>query len=279
MLEAKDLKVGYGETPVLKGVSFDLTGGEILAVIGPNGAGKSTLVRALSGVIPLQGGQVIYDGRDLSALPDSQRARLLAVVPQARSLPSSFTAWEVVLLGRTPYLNWLGQVTQRDEEVTEQVMKRTRTFELAQRRVSELSGGELQRLLLARALVQSTPVLLLDEPTTHLDLRYQIEMLDQVREVIHGGQNGSGQAPLSGLVVLHDLNLVARYADQILLLVDGCVRALGSRDEVLRPDLLSEAYQIPLEVLHSPRSGEPVILPLREGETASPAGSESTYLW
>jgi len=266
MLEVVDLLAGYDGKLVLKGVSFSLPEGTILAVIGPNGAGKSTLVRALSGVIPLQGGSVRYLQHDMAGMPVHERARLLSVVPQARSLPPSFTAWEVVLLGRTPYLNWLGQVSAHDEEITEQVMKRTHTYELAERRVSELSGGELQRLLLARALVQSTPVLMLDEPTTHLDLRYQIEMLDKVRSLVHGGQNGSGSKPLSGLVVLHDLNLVARYADRILLLVDGQVRALGSRDEVLRADLLSEAYQIPLEVLRSQRSGDPVILPMHPGE-------------
>jgi iron complex transport system ATP-binding protein len=262
MLEVIDLQAGYDGKVVLKGVSFTLAEGSILAVIGPNGAGKSTLIRALSGVIPVLGGSLRYDGRDLSAMPAQERARLLAVVPQARSLPGSFTAWEVVLLGRTPYLNWLGQVSARDEELTAEAMRRTRTDELAQRRVSELSGGELQRLLLARALVQATPVLALDEPTAHLDLRYQIEMLDQVRALVHGGRNGSGHHPLSGLAVLHDLNLVARYADRILLLVDGRVRALGTRDEVLRADLLSEAYQISLEVIQRPRSGEPVILPL-----------------
>lgn len=265
MLEVLDLYAGYDGKPVLKGVSFSLPEGSILAVIGPNGAGKSTLIRALSGVIPALGGSLRYDGRDLNTMPAHERARLLAVVPQARSLPGSFTAWEVVLLGRTPYLNWLGQVSARDEEITAEVMRQTRTYELARRRVSELSGGELQRLLLARALVQSTPVLALDEPTAHLDLRYQIEMLDQVRGLVHRGRNGSGHKPLSGLVVLHDLNLVARYADQILLLVDGRVRALGSREEVLRADLLSEAYQIPLEVLESPHSGEPLILPLSPG--------------
>lgn len=272
MLEVRDLQAGYDGRLVLKGVSFSLTEGRILAVIGPNGAGKSTLIRALSGVIPALGGSLRYDGRDLSAMPAHERARLLAVVPQARGLPASFTAWEVVLLGRTPYLNWLGQVSARDEEITAEVMRRTHTLELAQRRISELSGGELQRLLLARALVQSTPVLALDEPTAHLDLRYQIEILDQVRALVHGGRNGSGRRPLSGLVVLHDLNLVARYADQVLLLVDGRVRALGTRDEVLRADLLSEAYQIPLEVLQRPQSGEPVILPLHFGETGTDAG-------
>ncbi len=269
MLEVMDLKAGYDGKLVLKGVSFSLAEGSILAVIGPNGAGKSTLIRVLSGVIPALGGSIRYEGRDLNSMPAHERARLLAVVPQARSLPASFTAWEVVLLGRTPYLNWLGQMNARDEEITADAMRRTRTHELARRRVSELSGGELQRLLLARALVQSTPVLALDEPTAHLDLRYQVEMLDQIRGLVHGGRNGSGRKPLSGLVVLHDLNLVARYADRVLLLVDGQVRALGTREEVLRAELLSEAYQIPLEVLESPRSGEPVILPLHPVEGSS----------
>jgi len=122
--------------------------------------------------------------------------------------------------------------------------------------------------------VQSTPVLVLDEPTTHLDLRYQVEMLDQVRSLVHSGRNGSGQNPLSGLVVLHDLNLVARYADRILLLVDGQVRALGSRDEVLKADLLSDAYQIPLEVLRRPRSGEPVILPMHLEEYSESSSAD-----
>jgi ABC-type cobalamin/Fe3+-siderophores transport system ATPase subunit len=266
MLEVSQLSVRYDQKQVLKDVHLRLEAGKILAVIGPNGAGKSTLVRAISGIIPVETGRIRMDGRDLDQLPPHERARLIAVVPQVRQLPPAFSAWQVVLLGRTPYLNWLGQVSARDEEIVRQAMTQTRTLELASRQVSELSGGELQRLLLARALVQTTPVMLLDEPTTHLDLHYQISLLNQVQELVHqpsGASKENGHStPPAILVVLHDLNLVARYADQVLLLVDGQVRASGSQAEVLRPELLSEAFGIPLEVTRSPNGNFPIILPL-----------------
>ncbi len=264
MLEIVDLSVGYGPKNVLEQVNFDLQPGEILAVIGPNGAGKSTLVRALSGVLPLQSGKVLFKGRDLSLLPPHERARLIAVVPQARSIPAAYTAWQVVMLGRTPYLNWFGQTTREDEDLVRQAMERTRTIELAERLVSELSGGELQRVLLARALVQTTPVMLLDEPTTHLDLQYQINLLNQVQGLIHqpeGWAQANGHGAPGALVVLHDLNLVSRYADRVMLLVEGRIRALGTRQEVLRPDLLSEAFGIELDVVQNPTGPHALVIP------------------
>ncbi len=264
MLEVNRLSVAYGERKVLRDISLKLRPGSVLGVIGPNGAGKSTLVRTLSGVIAPKSGSICLDGRDLTRLSAQERARSIAVVPQARNLPAGFTAWQLVLLGRTPYLNWFGQVSAQDEAIVYQVMERTRTLELADRPVGELSGGEHQRLLLARALVQSTPVLLLDEPTTHLDLRYQVNLLDEVRELVRHpapwmGENGS--QPISVLVVLHDLNLVARYTDEVALLVDGQIQAMGSPDEVLSESVLSPAYKIPLEVWRDTPTGKPVILP------------------
>jgi len=264
MLEIVDLSVGYGTKTVLQQVNFDLQPGEILAVIGPNGAGKSTLVRALSGVLPLQSGKVLFKGKDLSLLLPHERARLIAVVPQARSIPAAYTAWQVVMLGRTPYLNWFGQTTREDEDLVRQAMERTRTIELAERLVSELSGGELQRVLLARALVQTTPVMLLDEPTTHLDLQYQINLLNQVQGLIHqpeGWAQANGHGAPGALVVLHDLNLVSRYADRVMLLVQGRIRALGTRDEVLQPDLLSEAFGIELDVVQNPTGPHALVIP------------------
>ena len=180
MLEINSLSVSYGSRAVLKNISFDLPAGCILAVIGPNGAGKTTLIRALSGIVPLNTGQVQVQGRSLNQLSAGERARWIAVVPQARNLPPAFTAWETVLLGRTPHLNWLGQVSAQDEAIARQAMQRTQSLELADRPVGELSGGEQQRLLLARALAQAAPILLLDEPTSHLDLQFQLSLLDQV---------------------------------------------------------------------------------------------------
>ncbi len=254
MLEIKSLLVAYGTRRVLHNVSFELRPGSMLAVIGPNGAGKTTLIRALTGILPAQGGQILIDGRDLNHLTAAERARRIAVVPQARQLPPAFTAWETVLLGRTPHLNWLGQTSPRDEEIARQAMERTRTLELAERPVGELSGGEQQRLLLARALAQAASILLMDEPTAHLDLKYQFSLLEEVRLL-------AKKDHLAVLVVLHDLNLVARYADQVALLVDGKLRALGTTADVLTSEVLSEAYQVPLDVLHAGKGGEAYVIP------------------
>lgn len=254
MLDVRELTIAYGSQTVLHAVSFHLPPGKILAVIGPNGAGKSTLIRALSGVVPVEPGAVWVQGSDLSGLSTQERARRIAVVPQAIALPPAFTAWETVLIGRTPHLGWLGNTSAHDEEITRAAMVRTHTLELAERRVGELSGGEQQRLLLARALAQSAPILLLDEPTAHLDLQYQLTLLDEVRTLVR--QDG-----LTVLAALHDLNLVARYADLVVLLVGGCIHALGTPVEVLTAGLLSEAYQVPLQVHFEGARQIPYILP------------------
>ncbi len=254
ILEVDSLSVKYGERLALKEISFQVRAGEILGVIGPNGAGKTTLIRALSGVLSPAAGKVRVAGQELAALKPHERARRVAVVPQARNLPPAFTGWELVLLGRTPHLNWLGQVSARDEQTVRQALERAQALDLADRRVGELSGGEQQRLLLARAIAQDAPLLLLDEPTAHLDLHHQISLLDQVSHLAH-------QENLGVVAALHDLNLVSRYADRVALLIDGELRALGAPAEVLLPDLLEQAYQIPLQVIHSPVSGRQVILP------------------
>ena len=244
-LEVRHLAVNYGAREALRDISFELQAGQVLAVIGPNGAGKSTLLRALSGVAAAQAGQALLDGADLGRLSAVDRARRMAVVPQARSLPPDFSGFETVMLGRTPHLNWLGHLAAADEAAIQRAMQRTRTSDLAGRRVGELSGGEQQRLLLARALAQEAPLLLMDEPTTHLDLKYQLSLMETVRDLAHGE---GGHAVL---VVMHDLHLVARYADAVLLLVGGTVRALGRPAEVLRPDVLAPAYDLPAEVVRS----------------------------
>lgn len=241
LLEVRDLTVSYGERVVLDGVDLTLANGSVLVVIGPNGAGKTTLIRAISGVISADSGRISLEGRSLTGLSHTERAQLFAVVPQARNLPPAFTAWETVLLGRTPYLNWFGQTSEMDEEIVQQAMRQTDTSSLAQRRVGELSGGEQQRLLLARALAQQPRVLLLDEPVTHLDLHYQITILDQIRELARENK-------ISVLAVLHDINMAVRFADQTALLVGGKVIAAGSPAEVLTPARLSDAYDLPKEI-------------------------------
>ena len=260
MLKIQDLSVFYYQRQILHGINLNVQSGEVMALIGPNGAGKSTLVRAVSGVIPMCGGKIRTNGDDLAAMPPMRRARYLAVVPQAVSLPPAFTAWETVLMGRTPYLNFLGQTSARDEEIVHLALQKVDALDLVERRVGELSGGEQQRVLLARALAQSTPILLLDEPTSNLDLHYQINFMELVRGLARNDPL-TGAGGLAVLIALHDLNLAARYADRVALLVQGEIKAAGTPRQVLTPDLISAAYHLPVAVVPHPFADALLVLP------------------
>jgi len=254
ILNIQSLTVTYGSHTAIKDVNLSIRKGEILALIGPNGAGKTTLIRAVSGVIHPQAGEICLSGKNLADFSPARRAKYLSVVPQARNLPEAFTVRQTVLLGRTPYLGWLGQPSSSDHEHVTWALERTETLSLADRRIGELSGGEQQRVLLARALAQQTPIMLLDEPTAHLDLHHQARLLNLVRELTR-------EQGLAVLMALHDLNLVAIYADRVALLVNGQLSFLGTPNEVLTPSRLSEAYQLQLNVVPHPEYGTPLILP------------------
>jgi iron complex transport system ATP-binding protein len=259
MLRIEGLSVSYGSRRVLRGVSLEVNSGEVLALIGPNGAGKSTLVRAVSGVIPVEAGCIQFidptrGSMDLHSLPPMERARTLAVVPQAAVMPPAFSVWETVLLGRTPHLNFLGQVSAKDEDIARLALQKVDALDLSSRRVGDLSGGEQQRVLLARALAQSTPVLLLDEPTSNLDLHYQVSFMETVGTLARSDG-------LTVLIAVHDLNLAARYASRIALLVAGELKAVGTPCQVLTVELISAAYNLPVQVIQNPFSDTPLVIP------------------
>lgn len=254
MLGIEHLTAAYEHKIALSDVSLQVSSGEVLGLIGPNGAGKSTLIRAVSGVIKIRNGRVSYRGADLGTLPARQRARILAVVPQARQLGGAFTVEQTVMLGRTPHLDLLGQARKEDQSRVEWAMEQTSTSGLAGRHVAELSGGEQQRVLLARALAQATPVLLLDEPTNHLDLHHQVEFMRLVRRL-------ADSEGLAVLMAAHDLNLVSNYADRAALLLEGKLQAVGSPRQVLTTENLGQAYRVSLSVFQHPHTGQPVILP------------------
>lgn len=254
MLDIQHLSVAYGECTVLQDISLHVSAGEVLAVLGPNGVGKSTLIRAMSGVLPAKAGTIRVEGRDVARLSQNQRARYMAVVPQARMLPEHFTVYQTVLLGRTPYLGWMGSTGPRDHELVRHALDQAQVTRLADRWVGTLSGGEQQRVLLARALAQDTPVLLLDEPTTHLDLQHQTGLLNLVRDL-------ASEKKLAVLMVLHDMNYAAIYANQIALLVRGRVFACGTPAEVLTEAHLTSIFQVPVRVIPHPQYGTPLILP------------------
>ncbi|MCJ7520531.1 MAG: ABC transporter ATP-binding protein [Anaerolineaceae bacterium] len=245
---------GYAKKVVLRDIRFELPAGRILALIGPNGSGKTTLIRALSGVLPVVEGELRINGTDLAGANQQERARLLAVVPQSTFVPPSFTVDEVVMMGRTPYINWLGSTTQKDEETVERVMEVTDVTRFKGRRCGELSAGERQRVILARALAQDTPVLLMDEPTSHLDLRYQIEFLELSVSLAYEHNK-------TVLIALHDLNLAARFGDEVLAMKDGTTEAFGKTEDVLNPQTIEHIYGLPVKVFEAPDGGQKVIIP------------------
>ncbi len=253
MFDLINLSVNYGDKTVLSGASLSLDSGKITALIGPNGSGKSSLIRAASGVLPSTG-EIRLNGQDLRLMPIHQRARQLAVLPQTAWVPPAFSVWETVLLGRAPHLNFLGQLSKQDEEIARQALKQVDGLDLINRRMGELSGGEQQRVLLARALAQQASVLLLDEPTTHLDLHHQMGLLERVKEL-------AVEQKLTVLLALHDLNLAARYADKVVLLSEGRLVLSGLPREVLKAEVLSQVYQWPVQVREHPFKDVPLVLP------------------
>lgn len=258
MLSFEHIHMRYGARNILKDISFTVRPGEVVALIGPNGAGKSTLIRAASGTLAPARGRVTIDGEALLRLPPGLRAQRVAVVPQAARLPETFTAFDTVLMGRTAYLGWLGRESAADRQIARAALERTETLDLAERPIGELSGGEQQRVLIARALAQAAPVLLLDEPTAHLDLKHQSGILALVRDLAHAG----GHAVL---VALHDLNLAAQFGDRVALLAGGELRALGRPDEVLTAAKISHAYGVPVDVTVHPRWGTPLVFGILGG--------------
>jgi iron complex transport system ATP-binding protein len=252
LLAINDLTIRYEARTVLRSVSLDVHAGEVLALIGPNGVGKSTLLRACSGTLKPSSGRVLIAGQDVQRLRVEERAKLIAVVPQAVRLPEIFNVFETVLMGRTPYLGWLGRESAADRAAVQAALERTCTLELADRPLGELSGGEQQRVLIARALAQSARSLLLDEPTAHLDLKHQANVLSLVCDLAH-------RENYAVLIALHDLNLAAQYADRVALLSNGAVAASGTPEAVLTAENLSPAYGLHITVYEHPAHGAPLV--------------------
>ncbi|MCA1195324.1 MULTISPECIES: ABC transporter ATP-binding protein [unclassified Saccharopolyspora] len=253
-LRVRDLTAGYRRRTVLTGVSAQVPAGGWLAVIGPNGSGKSTLLKAVAGLLPHRG-DVLVGGRPLHRAGRRERARLLAYSPQSPQLPPGLTVTDYVLLGRTPHLGPLGREGRGDLAVVEHVVERLDLAGLARRPLAELSGGERQRAVLGRALAQRSGVLLLDEPTTGLDLGHAQALLDLVDELRR-------ELGTTVVTTLHDLTISAQYADRLLLLADGRTAAHGPPAEVLTPAVLTEHYDARVVVLTAP-DGTPVIAPVR----------------
>lgn len=232
---AEGVSADLGGQPVLRGIDLAVGPGEMIAVLGPNGSGKTTLVRVLAGLCPVAAGRVTLGDRPITALGRREVARRLGLVPQFPSYELGFGALETVLMGRAPHGSGLGLPSDRDVALARAAMRALDVAHLEDRRLGSLSGGERQRVMLARALAQEPRVLLLDEPTAHLDLRHQVETLALVRARCR-------ERAMAVVVVVHEPGLAGSYADRVVLLANGRVRAVGTPREVLSPALLEEVY-------------------------------------
>lgn len=264
MLEALALTLAYNGSPVVRDLSFSLARGQFVGLVGANGSGKSTVVRALSRVLPPVRGQVLLDGVNIHRMSARELARRLAVVPQQVTVGFPFTAREVVLMGRAPHLTRFGLERERDYEIADRCLSLTGVAQFADRPITNLSGGERQRCLIARALAQEPDVVLLDEPTAHLDINHQIEILDLIRTL-------SAERGLATLVVLHDLNLASQYCDSLMLLAGGRLLAHGAPREVVTEEHIRAAYGADVQVRVQSSTGKPYVTLLSHLPVPAPA--------
>lgn len=249
MIRVRGLCCGYGGSDVLAGVNLHVKPGEMAALCGPNGSGKTTLIRALTGVLPIRSGSIEIAGRDASGLKPKARARLAAAVPQNVEAPEGLKVFSLVLMGRYPYVSLLSGYTEADREAARLAMRETSTTDFAQRRALELSGGEFQRVLIARALAQAAGVLLLDEAGSSLDVARKVEIHDLL-----AAKNAEG---LTVLWAIHDLNLAALYCTRLIFLKQGRVVLDGPPHEVFTQENLSEIYETRIKVAPHPATGAP----------------------
>lgn len=258
----------FNTTKVLKSVSFDVKEGEFLGIIGPNGSGKSTLIRTLAGVLKPAAGSVLLKDREASRIPRKELAGMLAVVPQDSPVAFDFSVVEVVLMGRSPYMSRYQLESDEDMSITANAIKRANLTDLANRNVGTLSGGERQRVMVARALAQQSEIIFLDEPTAHLDINYQVEVLHLVKREITENHK-------TGVVVLHDLNLAAEFCDRLIMLRDGEVYACGTPDEVITAENVRKVYGTAVWIRRHPTSGRPYVLSMGSQAVASKLGAVS----
>ncbi|GAB2825747.1 ABC transporter ATP-binding protein [Streptomyces daliensis] len=254
-LSTEDLRLAYDSREVISGLSLEIPPGRITMIVGPNACGKSTLLRGLARLLAPSAGVVRLDGESIHGLPPKEVAATLGILPQSPVAPAGITVTDLVSRGRYPHQGWFRRWTEEDEEAVAEALRATDVAELAARDVDELSGGQRQRVWIAMALAQRTDLLLLDEPTTYLDITHQIEVLDLLTDLnrTHG---------TTIVVVLHDLNLACRYADHLVAMRGGEVRAEGPPAEVVTEETVSEVFGLRCALTPDPVSGTPLIVPV-----------------
>lgn len=259
-LEAKELRTGYDKKIVLDGVNITIPEGKVSVIIGANACGKSTLLKTLVRLIKPQSGEVLIDGKKVSQVPSKELAKTLGLLPQSPIVPEGITVLDLVTRGRFPYQTFMKGLSQDDLEAVENALELMNITELRDRSVDELSGGQRQRVWIAMALAQDTDILFLDEPTTFLDLQYQVEILDLLTDL-------NQKKGTTIVMVLHELNLTARYADYLFAVKDGNLISQGIPNEIVTPNLIKEVFNLNCEVIKDPISDTPLIVPIGRHKT------------
>ncbi len=262
LLEVDGIEFSYDSTPILKGVTFEVKRREMVAILGPNGAGKSTLLKCINGILKPKGGVVMVEGLPGESYGTRERAKKMGYVPQTNT-GNFMTVFDAVLLGRKPYIRW--GPGERDLKLVEETLKLVGLESLALKRTNSLSGGELQKVVVARALVQKPRVLLLDEFTNNLDLKNQLEVMKLVSKITH-------ESGVASIVVMHDINLALRYSDKFVVMAKGAIHARGGK-EIIEPQLMKEVYGI--EVLVGNLGGVPLVVPIEGGVARDETGEDA----
>ncbi|ALG86833.1 ABC transporter [Gordonia phthalatica] len=252
---AERLSVGYDATTIIENLDVEIRTGQVTTIVGPNGCGKSTLLRTLSRLLTPSAGRVLLDGHDIADQKPKHVARTLGLLPQNPVAPDGLTVSDLVSRGRHPHQSWFRQWSSDDEQAVAQAMELTSTTALADRAVDSLSGGQRQRVWIAMTLAQQTDLILLDEPTTYLDLAHAVDVLDLVDEL----RTDHGKTVV---MVLHDLNLAARYSDALVVMRAGEIVAEGAPEDVLTPELLAASFGLTSQIVSDPISGTPMVVPI-----------------
>lgn len=252
-LAADAVDIGYPGRPVIRGLSLDVLQGEFTVIVGPNACGKSTLLRSLGRMLPPTAGRVLLDGKSIQSYPTKEVARRVGLLPQSPTTPDAITVADLVSRGRYPHQKLLRQWSPADAEAVDRSLREVGMLEHSERMVDELSGGQRQRVWIAMTLAQETPIVLLDEPTTFLDVVHQIDVLDLCSALHDQGR--------TLVAVLHDLNMAARYASHMVMMNDGAIIAQGSAAEVITPELLAQGFGLDALVLPDPENGRPLVVP------------------
>mgnify|MGYP001748463496 FL=1 len=255
-LSARDIVVGYGKNdPILEGLSLDVLPGELTVIVGPNACGKSTLLRSLARVLGVRSGVVELDGQSVGDMNQKALARRLGLLAQSSVAPGDMLVEDLVARGRYPYQSLVHQWSSRDDEAVARAMRDAGVRDLVGRRVGELSGGQRQRVWIAMSLAQETDILLLDEPTTYLDLNHQLEVLRLAERMQRAGT--------TVVAVLHDLHLAFRYATHLVFMKDGQIVAQGAPTSVVTPELVEQVFGVACRIIDDPETGAPLVIPRR----------------